>query len=52
MGRNLIIIIFSSSSSSSSRTDRWAHFQQNAGLRLLLLLLLLEKNKIQCKDFM
>ena len=24
----------SSSSSSSSRTDRWVHFQQNAGLRL------------------
>ena len=26
----------SSSSSSSSRTDRWVHFQQNAGLRLFV----------------
>ena len=25
-----------SSSSSSSRTDRWVHFQQNAGLRLFV----------------
>ena len=25
-----------SSSSSSSRTDRWVHFQQNAGLRLFI----------------
>ena len=24
------------SSSSSSRTDRWVHFQQNAGLRLFV----------------
>ena len=27
-----IIGLFSSSSSSSRRTDRWVHFQQNAGL--------------------
>ena len=26
----------SSSGSSSSRTDRWVHFQQNAGLRLFV----------------
>ena len=26
----------SSSSSSSSRTDRWVHFQRNAGLRLFV----------------
>ena len=29
-------IVGSSSSSSSSLTDRWVHFQQNAGLRLIV----------------
>ena len=31
-----LAIDFSISSSSSSRTDRWVHFQQNAGLRLFV----------------
>ena len=34
--RIYIYIYNSSSSSSSSRTDRWVHFQQNAGLRLFV----------------
>ena len=32
----MCVCVCSSSSSSSCRTDRWVHFQQNAGLRLFV----------------